>query len=82
MIALKLFYMDQLPDWSAEGDTIEKGLSNFQEIRRYRMNQTTLHFVESIFVHSSTKINSHGPHSRGCRPFLCDHFLHCINVYN
>ena len=34
MIALKLFYMDQLPDWSADGDTIEKGLRNFQGIRR------------------------------------------------
>ena len=34
MIALKLVYMDQLPDWSADGDTIEKGLCNFEGIRR------------------------------------------------
>ena len=33
MIALKLFYITQLPDWSADGDTIDKGLSNFQGIR-------------------------------------------------
>ena len=34
MIALKLFYITQLPDWSVDGDTIEKGLCNFEGIRR------------------------------------------------
>ena len=56
MIALKLFYIAQLPDWSVDGDTTEKGLCNFKgEWFRYQK----LHFnilsyllgIRRTFVH-------------------------------
>ena len=43
MIALKLFYIAQLPDWSVDGETIEKGLCE-----RIRRTFVRLHGVAEV----------------------------------